>query len=68
MLSTYEKDKVRITDLARMKAASAPIAMLTAYDFAFARIFDHAGIDVLLVGDSLGMVVQGATEHPRRNG
>jgi 3-methyl-2-oxobutanoate hydroxymethyltransferase len=59
MLST-EKDKVRITDLARMKAAGAPIAMLTAYDFAFARIFDHAGVEVLLVGDSLGMVVQGA--------
>ncbi|MCH2169988.1 3-methyl-2-oxobutanoate hydroxymethyltransferase [Myxococcota bacterium] len=33
--------------------------MLTAYDFAFARIFDAAGIDVLLVGDSLGNVVQG---------
>jgi 3-methyl-2-oxobutanoate hydroxymethyltransferase len=38
----------------------APIAMLTAYDFPFARIFDAAGVDVLLVGDSLGMVVQGA--------
>ena len=35
------------------------IAMLTAYDFAFARLFDQAGIDVLLVGDSLGNVVQG---------
>jgi 3-methyl-2-oxobutanoate hydroxymethyltransferase len=34
--------------------------MLTAYDFPFARIFDAAGVDVLLVGDSLGMVVQGA--------
>ena len=33
--------------------------MLTAYDFTFARIFDDAGIDVLLVGDSLGNVVQG---------
>jgi 3-methyl-2-oxobutanoate hydroxymethyltransferase len=33
--------------------------MLTAYDFTFARIFDAAGIDVLLVGDSLGNVVQG---------
>ena len=33
--------------------------MLTAYDHAFARIFDEAGIDVLLVGDSLGNVVQG---------
>ena len=54
------KDKVRITDLAMMKAEGRPIAMLTAYDFSFARIFDQAGIDVLLVGDSLGMVVQGA--------
>jgi 3-methyl-2-oxobutanoate hydroxymethyltransferase len=39
--------------------------MLTAYDFPFARIFDAAGIDVLLVGDSLGNVVQGqATTLP----
>ena len=53
-------DKVRVTDLARMKAAGMPITMLTAYDFPFARIFDQAGVDVLLVGDSLGMVVQGA--------
>src|SRR6266446_8731560 len=43
-----------------MKAERTPIAMLTAYDFPFARIFDAAGVDVLLVGDSLGMVVQGA--------
>ncbi len=54
------KDKVRVTDLAEMKAAARPIAMLTAYDFPFARIFDNAGVDVLLVGDSLGMTVQGA--------
>ena len=54
------KDKVRVTDLAQMKAERTPIAMLTAYDFPFARIFDAAGVDVLLVGDSLGMVVQGA--------
>ena len=44
-----------------MKARAQPITMLTAYDYPFARIFDEAGIDVLLVGDSLGMVVQGAT-------
>ena len=43
-----------------MKAEGMPIAMLTAYDFPFARIFDNAGVDVMLVGDSLGMVVQGA--------
>jgi 3-methyl-2-oxobutanoate hydroxymethyltransferase len=54
------KDKVRVTDLGRMKAQGAPITMLTAYDFPFARIFDSAGVDLLLVGDSLGMVVQGA--------
>jgi 3-methyl-2-oxobutanoate hydroxymethyltransferase len=54
------KEKVRVTDLGRMKAEGAPITMLTAYDYPFARIFDHAGVDVLLVGDSLGMVVQGA--------
>jgi 3-methyl-2-oxobutanoate hydroxymethyltransferase len=54
------KDKVRVTDLGRMKAEGTPIAMLTAYDFPFARIFDNAGVDLLLVGDSLGMVVQGA--------
>jgi 3-methyl-2-oxobutanoate hydroxymethyltransferase len=54
------KDKVRVTDLVRMKAEGTPITMLTAYDFPFARIFDQAGVDVLLIGDSLGMVVQGA--------
>jgi 3-methyl-2-oxobutanoate hydroxymethyltransferase len=54
------KDKVRVTDLARMKAERRPITMLTAYDFPFARIFDQAGVDLLLVGDSLGMAVQGA--------
>ncbi len=53
------KDKVRVPDLARMKAEGRKIAMLTAYDYPFARIFDQAGIDVLLVGDSLAMVVQG---------
>jgi 3-methyl-2-oxobutanoate hydroxymethyltransferase len=59
MDETMAKDKVRVIDLARMKAERLLIAMLTAYDFPFARIFDAAGVDVLLVGDSLGMVVQG---------
>ncbi len=53
------KDKVRVPDLAQMKAEGRKTAMLTAYDYPFARIFDQAGIDVLLVGDSLAMVVQG---------
>src|SRR5689334_13820154 len=42
-----------------MKQAGERITMLTAYDASFARLLDRAGTDVLLVGDSLGMVVQG---------
>ncbi len=53
------QDKFRVTDLARMKAARRPITMLTAYYFPFARIFDQAGADILLVGDSLAMAVRG---------
>ncbi len=44
-----------------MYAAGEKIAMLTCYDAAFSRLLDDAGIDVLLVGDSLGNVVQGNT-------
>ena len=51
--------KVRTTDLRAMKERGERIAMLTAYDAAMARIMDNAGVDVLLVGDSLGMVVMG---------
>src|SRR5580658_2756701 len=42
-----------------MRAAGDKIAMLTCYDAAFARVMDDAGVDSLLVGDSLGMVLQG---------
>ena len=45
--------------LLAMHAAREPIAMLTCYDASFAALLDAAGVDVLLVGDSLGMVVQG---------
>ena len=51
--------RVTVPDVARMKAAGERITMVTAYDHAFARLLDEAGIDMLLVGDSLGMVVQG---------
>lgn len=45
--------------LAAMHAAGERIAMLTAYDASFARLLDEAGVDVLLIGDSLGMTLQG---------
>ncbi len=45
--------------LAGMKQAGEPIACLTAYEASFARAMDRAGVDLVLVGDSLGMVVQG---------
>jgi len=41
--------------------------MLTCYDAAFARVLDDAGVDSLLIGDSLGMVLQGRGEHSRRD-
>lgn len=52
-------NKVTIHTLKKQKQAGQKICMVTAYDATFARIFDEAGADVLLVGDSLGMVVQG---------
>jgi len=51
--------RVTAPKLRRMKRKGQRITMLTAYDATFARMFDDAEIDVLLVGDSLGMVVQG---------
>jgi len=48
-----------IPDLAVMKVRDEKIVALTAYDACFARIMDDAGVDLVLVGDSLGMVVQG---------
>ena len=53
------KDKVTIHTLKKLKTAGQKICMVTAYDATFSRLFDEAGADVLLVGDSLGMVVQG---------
>ena len=58
--SSNREHRVTVQSLARAKRRNEPITMLTAYDFTFARIFDAAGIDLLLVGDSLGNVVQGA--------
>ncbi len=53
------KRKVTTARLAEMKSRGEKIAMLTAYDFMFARILDNAGIDVVLVGDSAANVIHG---------
>jgi len=50
---------VNISTLRKMKAERTPIACLTAYDASFASLVDKSGADIVLVGDSLGMVVQG---------
>ena len=50
---------VTVPTLRAMKRAGERITMVTAYDATFARLLDESGVDMLLVGDSLGMVVQG---------
>jgi len=52
-------DKITVPHIVKMKQRGEKITCLTAYDYAFARILDEAGIEMLLVGDSLGCVVQG---------
>ncbi len=59
MSKVSTSSKVTILDLQQMKAENRKITMLTAYDYTMARLVDAAGVDVVLVGDSLGMVVQG---------
>ncbi|HJP34676.1 MAG TPA: 3-methyl-2-oxobutanoate hydroxymethyltransferase [Gammaproteobacteria bacterium] len=56
-----QKDVTKVTTLGlkRLKEAGEKIASLTAYDAAFATVLDNAGVDFILVGDSVGMVVQG---------
>ncbi len=57
--------KKTVRTLRNMKERGEKIAMLTAYDYTSARLVDEAGVDVILVGDSVGMVVQGHdTTHP----
>ncbi|MSQ01033.1 MAG: 3-methyl-2-oxobutanoate hydroxymethyltransferase [Myxococcales bacterium] len=52
-------------ELLKMKAAGEKIAMVTAYDFSMARLMDRSGADMVLVGDSLGMVIQGQSDTLR---
>jgi len=63
--STPSATKVTLTTLQNMRASGEKIAMLTCYDASFAALMDEAGVDTLLIGDSMGMVVQGhATTLP----
>ena len=54
-----EQKSWSVPQLAQAREAGRRLTMLTCYDASFARVLDAAGIDLILVGDSLGMVVQG---------
>lgn len=53
------RKKITIPSILSMKSEGRRIAMLTSYDFPFARLLDNAGVDIILVGDSAGVVVAG---------
>ncbi len=57
--------KVTIADFKRKKERGEKIVMVTAYDYPFAKIVDEAGVDAILVGDSLAMVVMGYDDTHR---
>ena len=57
--NTQTPARVTLNTLTAMKQAGEKFTMLTAYDASFAALLDAAGVDVLLVGDTLGMVIQG---------
>src|SRR6201988_1656870 len=59
MSSQKEVKRITTNTLQKMKAGGEKISMITAYDFSFARLFDAAGIDVILVGDSASNVMAG---------
>lgn len=61
MMRTVRNSSAKVTThtLREMKAAGEKIAMLTAYDYSFAKLLDNAGIDVILVGDSAANVMAG---------
>ncbi|HEX8754747.1 MAG TPA: 3-methyl-2-oxobutanoate hydroxymethyltransferase [Steroidobacteraceae bacterium] len=58
-LRDSDRQPVTLSTLARMKADGQKIASLTCYDASFAVLLDQADVDVVLVGDSMGMVIQG---------
>jgi 3-methyl-2-oxobutanoate hydroxymethyltransferase len=55
------QEKITVTTVANMKRDGKKITALTAYDFPFGRMVDECGVDIILVGDSVGTVVQGET-------
>ena len=57
--SSAREHRITVRSIAKAKRDGQKLSMLTAYDYAFAKIFDGAGIEMILVGDSLGNVVQG---------
>jgi len=65
MTTPPKRIRVRVPDLMARKTAGSPttnkITVITGYDFSMARLLDRAGVDIILVGDSLGSVVQGET-------
>jgi len=54
-----ERQKITVPEIGRRKVSGERVTMITAYDATFARLVDQAGVDMILVGDSVGMVVQG---------
>ncbi len=55
-----------VVTLAAMKVRGEKISQLTCYDYATACLMDQAGVNMVLVGDSLGMTMQGLRRHPPR--
>src|ERR1700759_721366 len=60
-LQEASRSAITVPKLQAMRDAGQKIAMLTCYDASFAALLDRAGVDVLLIGDSLGNVLQGQT-------
>jgi 3-methyl-2-oxobutanoate hydroxymethyltransferase len=59
MSAQNQTSRINVQTLKQMKADGKKISCLTAYDASFAKVLDDNGVDVVLVGDSLGMVIQG---------
>ena len=52
-------NKITVSTLQKLKSAGEKFTVLTSYDSTFTTLIDNAGVEVILVGDSLGMVLQG---------